>query len=96
MIQNSNAYEEGFTAAWDVIRHALWVNRSPETEEPLKAFLELDGAHVWAAGGSRPLLRPLGALVDIVVVVGFVPPGAKRHVGPEEGPEVPPRAASES
>ena len=29
VIQNSNAYEEGFTAAWDGIRHALWVDRAP-------------------------------------------------------------------
>ena len=28
VIQNSNAYEEGFTAAWDGIRHALWLERS--------------------------------------------------------------------
>ena len=39
-IQNANAYEEGFTEAWDGIRHALWVNRSPETEAPLEAFLQ--------------------------------------------------------
>ena len=38
VIQNANTYEEGFTAAWDGIRHALWVDRSPETEAPLEAF----------------------------------------------------------
>ena len=27
VIQNANAYEEGFTGAWDAIRHALWVER---------------------------------------------------------------------
>jgi pimeloyl-ACP methyl ester carboxylesterase len=51
VIQNSNAYEEGFTAAWDAIRHALWLDRSPETEGPLLPFLELDGEarlHAWA------------------------------------------------
>ena len=42
VIQNANSYEEGFTAAWDGIRHALWVDRSPETEAPLEAFLEPD------------------------------------------------------
>ena len=26
ILQNTNAYEEGFTAAWDGIRHALWEN----------------------------------------------------------------------
>ena len=42
IIQNTNAYEVGFTAAWDGFRNALWKNRTPETEKPLTAFLELD------------------------------------------------------
>ncbi len=42
VIQNANTYEEGFTAAWDGIRHALWVDRSAETEAPLEAFLQPD------------------------------------------------------
>ena len=42
VIQNANTYEEGFTEAWDGIRHVLWANRSPETEAPLEAFLEHD------------------------------------------------------
>jgi pimeloyl-ACP methyl ester carboxylesterase len=42
VIQNANTYEEGFTAAWDGIRHVLWANRSAETEAPLEAFLEHD------------------------------------------------------
>jgi pimeloyl-ACP methyl ester carboxylesterase len=42
IIQNTNAYEVGFTAAWDGFRNALWKNRNPETEKPLTAFLELD------------------------------------------------------
>jgi pimeloyl-ACP methyl ester carboxylesterase len=42
VIQNANTYEEGFTQAWDGIRHVLWANRSPETEAPLEAFLEPD------------------------------------------------------
>jgi pimeloyl-ACP methyl ester carboxylesterase len=42
IIQNANTYEEGFTAAWDGIRHALWVDRSPETEAPLVGFLQPD------------------------------------------------------
>ena len=40
IIQNANTYEEGFTAAWDGIRHALWVNRNSETETPLEGFLQ--------------------------------------------------------
>jgi pimeloyl-ACP methyl ester carboxylesterase len=40
VIQNANTYEEGFTAAWDGIRHALWVTRNAETEAPLEGFLQ--------------------------------------------------------
>ena len=40
VIQNANTYEEGFTEAWDGIRHALWVDRSPANEAPLEAFLQ--------------------------------------------------------
>lgn len=42
IIQNTNAYEEGFTEVWDGLRSAYWVNKSPETEKPLEAFLEPD------------------------------------------------------
>jgi pimeloyl-ACP methyl ester carboxylesterase len=38
IIQNTNAYEAGFTPAWDGFRNALWKNRSPETERPLTSF----------------------------------------------------------
>ena len=40
VIQNANSYEEGFTEAWDGIRHALWVDRSAATEAPLEGFLQ--------------------------------------------------------
>ena len=39
IIQNSNAYEVGFTEAWDGLRGVLWKNRTPEAEEPFKGFL---------------------------------------------------------
>ena len=55
VIQNSNAYEEGFTAAWDAIRHALWVDRTPETEAPLLPFLEPDGVKLVYTHGHRDL-----------------------------------------
>jgi pimeloyl-ACP methyl ester carboxylesterase len=42
VVQNSNAYEEGFTKAWDDIRYRLWTNRSAETETPLETFFEHD------------------------------------------------------
>jgi len=35
VIQNTNAYDVGFTAAWDSLRGAIWKNRTPETEKPL-------------------------------------------------------------
>jgi len=38
VLQNANCYEEGFTDAWEGMRHGLWVNRSLETEAPLEAF----------------------------------------------------------
>lgn len=57
IIQNSNAYEVGFTAAWDGLRHALWTNRSPETEAPLRAFLERDTIKtIYLHGAKRPEL----------------------------------------
>ena len=40
IIQNANMYEEGFTEAWDSIRHVLWPNRTADTEAVLKTFLE--------------------------------------------------------
>jgi pimeloyl-ACP methyl ester carboxylesterase len=57
IVQNSNAYEEGFTSAWDGFRGALWKNRSPETEKPLKAFLTHDAIKgIYLHGSPRPEL----------------------------------------
>lgn len=57
IIQNSNAYEVGFTAAWDGLRNALWKNRSPETEEPLLAFLARDTIKaIYLHGAKHPEL----------------------------------------
>jgi pimeloyl-ACP methyl ester carboxylesterase len=42
IIQNSNAYEIGFTSAWDGLRNSLWKNRTSETEKPLYGFMQLD------------------------------------------------------
>jgi len=41
IIQNSNAYEIGFTSAWDGL-NSLWTNRTSETEKPLYGFIQLD------------------------------------------------------
>ncbi len=57
VVQNSNAYEEGFTAAWDGFRKALWVNRTPETEKPLAAFLTHDAIKgIYQHGSPHPEL----------------------------------------
>lgn len=54
IIQNTNAYETGFTPAWDAFRKALWVNRSAETEAPLAAFNTHDGIKgVYLAGAAH-------------------------------------------
>jgi pimeloyl-ACP methyl ester carboxylesterase len=55
IIQNTNAYEIGFTRAWDGFRGALWKNRSPETEKPLAAFLEEDAIKgIYLHGAKDP------------------------------------------
>ena len=42
IIQNTNAYEVGFTEAWGGLRNALWKNRTPETERAVAGLLEFD------------------------------------------------------
>jgi pimeloyl-ACP methyl ester carboxylesterase len=42
IIQNTNAYEVGFTAAWGGLRDALWHNRTPENEEAVAGLLAYD------------------------------------------------------
>lgn len=57
IIQNSNAYEIGFTAAWDGLRNALWKKRSEETEKPLLGFLTRDTIKtIYLHGAQRPAL----------------------------------------
>jgi pimeloyl-ACP methyl ester carboxylesterase len=57
IIQNTDAYEVGFTSAWDGFRGALWKNRTPETEKPLAAFLEVDAIKgIYLHGHQRPEL----------------------------------------
>jgi pimeloyl-ACP methyl ester carboxylesterase len=55
IIQNTNAYEVGFTSVWDGFRNALWKNRTPETEGPLAAFLQLDAIkQIYLYGHKNP------------------------------------------
>jgi pimeloyl-ACP methyl ester carboxylesterase len=57
IIQNSNAYEVGFTAAWDGLRNALWKKRTPETEQPLLGFLTRETIKtIYLHGATRPEL----------------------------------------
>jgi pimeloyl-ACP methyl ester carboxylesterase len=57
VIQNSNAYEVGFTPVWDGFRGALWKNRSPETEKPLAGFLTKDAIKgIYLHGAEKPEL----------------------------------------
>lgn len=57
IVQNSNAYEEGFSPAWDGFRGALWKNRSPETEKPLAGFLTHDAIKgIYLHGAVHPEL----------------------------------------
>ena len=66
IIQNSNAYEIGFTSAWDGLRNALWKNRTLETEKPLYGFLQLDVIkQVYLHGHKNPeLISPDNWNVD--------------------------------
>lgn len=57
IIQNSNAYEEGFTSAWSAFRQGLWQDRNPETEGALAGLLELEGIRqVYLHGHKDPAL----------------------------------------
>jgi len=57
ILQNTNAYEVGFTAAWEGFRGALWKQRTPATEKPLMAFLELAAIRsVYLHGHPNPEL----------------------------------------
>jgi len=67
VVQNSNAYEEGFTAAWDAMRHALWLDRTADTEAPLLPFLDPDGVRLVYTHGHRnaDLISPDNWNMDI-------------------------------
>jgi len=55
IVQNTNAYEIGFTSAWDGLRNALWKNRTPETEAPLFGFLQADTIkQIYLHGHNNP------------------------------------------
>jgi pimeloyl-ACP methyl ester carboxylesterase len=73
IIQNSNAYEVGFTAAWDGFRKALWINRSAENEKPLAEFNTPEAIKniVYLGGAGHPeLIAPESYQSDAASVAG--------------------------
>jgi pimeloyl-ACP methyl ester carboxylesterase len=68
IIQNTNAYEIGFTAAWDGLRGAYWKSRNPETEKPIAAFLEPETIRtIYTHGHPRPeLISPDNWNMDLL------------------------------
>ena len=73
IIQNTNAYENGFTPAWDGFRKALWVNRNAQSEAPLAAFNTPDVIKnvVYLGGAGHPeLIAPESYETDAAAVAG--------------------------
>src|SRR5215470_5354739 len=57
IVQNTNAYEVGFTEAWGGLRNALWKRRTAETEQGVAGLLEFDTIRaVYLHGHKRPEL----------------------------------------
>jgi pimeloyl-ACP methyl ester carboxylesterase len=57
VIQNTNAYEVGFSAAWGGLRNALWHERSAANEAGVAGLLELDTVKAaYLTGSTNPEL----------------------------------------
>jgi pimeloyl-ACP methyl ester carboxylesterase len=57
IIQNTNAYEIGFTEVWSGLRNNYWKGRSPEAEKAIAGFLEPPTVHaVYTTGHPKPEL----------------------------------------
>jgi len=57
IIQNTNAYEVGFTEAWAGLRNSLWQKRTPDSEAAVAGLLEFDTIKaVYLHGHKRPEL----------------------------------------
>ncbi len=73
IVQNTNAYENGFTPAWDGFRKALWINRTPESEKPLAGFNTPAAIKdiVYLGGAGHPeLIAPESYQTDAASVAG--------------------------
>jgi pimeloyl-ACP methyl ester carboxylesterase len=66
-IQNTNAYEVGFTATWDGLRGAYWNNRDPAAEKALLPFLEYETVKtIYTHGHPKPeLISPDNWAMDL-------------------------------
>jgi pimeloyl-ACP methyl ester carboxylesterase len=53
IVQNTNAYEVGFTAAWGGLRDALWHERSAQNEAAVAGLLEFDTVKTVYLHGSK-------------------------------------------
>jgi pimeloyl-ACP methyl ester carboxylesterase len=57
IIQNTNAYEIGFTDVWSELRSNYWKGRSAESEKAIAGFLEPPTVHaVYTTGHPKPEL----------------------------------------
>jgi pimeloyl-ACP methyl ester carboxylesterase len=57
IVQNTNAYQEGFTAVWDALRGAYWKSRDAQAEAALDAFLQPETVKaVYTTGHKKPEL----------------------------------------
>ena len=73
IVQNSNAYENGFSPAWDGFRKALWIDRSAANEAQLAGFNTLDAIKntVYLGGAGHPeLIAPESYESDAASVAG--------------------------
>ncbi|HMF43024.1 MAG TPA: alpha/beta hydrolase [Polyangia bacterium] len=70
IVQNSNAYEVGFTAAWDGLRNAYWKQRTPEVEKQLESFMDpATVKQIYLHGHKRPeLISPDNWVVDAALL----------------------------
>ncbi len=67
VVQNGNAYDEGFSAAWKPLREGLWLGRTPEREAAaIAGFISREGIEAnWSAGARDPVaLSPDGPNMD--------------------------------
>jgi pimeloyl-ACP methyl ester carboxylesterase len=70
VVQNSNAYEEGFTGFWNHLRQQYWLTPSSETEAPLRGFLTRDSVRwIYTAGARDPEhVSPDNWIVDLAAL----------------------------